>query len=190
MIVLVDYGAGNIFSVTNALREICAEFAVSNDPAKVEQAERVLLPGVGHFAQMMGELDRLRFRDPLIEFAQSGRPLLGICLGMQALFESSEEAPRVRGLGLLEGHVKRFPNNARVPHMGWNDARFSEGRDWFYFANSFYVPSGEATWAETEYGLTFASAVKQGNVVGFQFHPEKSGRAGLRLLRNWCFDAG
>lgn len=189
-IVVVDYGAGNLFSVANALEALAVPFIVSRDEETVKKSRRLLLPGVGHFGQMMAALDETGLRNSLLRACHSGTPLLGICLGMHALFEGSEEAPGVAGLGLLRGVVRRLPPGSRVPQMGWNLVRFLDGhQDWFTFANSFVAPDGEATWATSEFGETFPSAVRKGNLTATQFHPEKSGAAGLDLLRRWCSDA-
>lgn len=188
MIAILDYGSGNLFSVTNALRVIGAEFRVTKSHRALWDASKILLPGVGHFGQMMSALDQLDVRYLLPEIAVNGKQILGICLGMQVLFESSEEAPGQAGLGILSGAVHRFADTQRVPHMGWNEAAFGDSEPtWFYFANSFYVPVGEVTSAKTTYGETdFSAAVRKENVTGFQFHPEKSGSAGLALLKEWC----
>lgn len=188
MIGMIDYGAGNLFSVANAFRVVGAEYRLVRSGDELAGCSKVVLPGVGHFGQMFEALESRGFLPALREIDV---PLLGICLGMQALFESSLEAPGVAGLGLLNGVVSRLPEGCRVPHMGWNEVAFSDGsRDWFYFANSFVVRRTDAVWGETEYGVPFASAVRKGNVTGFQFHPEKSGAAGLELVRRWCENAG
>ena len=147
-----------------------------------------MLPGVGHFGQMMRALDEMDVRETLIERIRAGVPFLGICLGMQALFEASEEAPEVRGLGIFPGAVRRFPAGARVPHMGWNRAgtaaRFEAvcaalaARPYVYFAHSYYVPVDEHAAATCTYGCRYTAALEAGNVFGVQFHPEKSGAAG------------
>lgn len=191
MIAVVDYGAGNLFSVANALQAIGAEFRFASEPTALRGADKILLPGVGHFGQMMGALDERDLREALLGAVKEGTPILGICLGMQALYEWSEEAPGVAGLGLIAGTVRALPSGCRVPHMGWNTVRFASGEDvWCYFANSFAAPVSGATWGTTEYGGAFSSAVRKGNLSGFQFHPEKSGAKGLELIARWCRDAG
>ncbi len=191
MIAVLDYGASNLFSVKNALTAIGASFRLVGSPAELNIFEKILLPGVGHFGQMMAALERLELRQPLISAANAGTPVLGICLGMQALFDGSDEAPGVNGLGLLPGKIRSLPKTCRVPHMGWNNVLFSEGdEDWFYFANSYALPRTEATWGVTDYSGEFTSAVRTDNIWGFQFHPEKSGAAGLNLLSRWCNFAG
>ncbi|HVT13228.1 MAG TPA: imidazole glycerol phosphate synthase subunit HisH [Fimbriimonadaceae bacterium] len=183
MIAVVDYGAGNLHSVCNALDVIGRPYRIAQMPLDLDAASAILLPGVGHFGQMMRSLESTGMADRLREEAGKETPLLGICLGMQALFESSEEAPGIAGLGLLPGEIRRFVDVPRVPHMGWNDV---EGAGIFYFANSFYAPVSECTTGVSEYGVRFSAIVRKGNVGGFQFHPEKSSAAGLDLLRKWC----
>ncbi len=190
LIALIDYGAGNLFSVSNGLEAIGAQFHLVRHPSEMGPDDAILLPGVGHFGQMMRALDDLDFRAPLIAAAGAGRPLLGICLGMQALFEWSDEAPGTPGLGLLPGTARLLPDTCRLPHMGWNRVSFvGASSEWFYFANSYALPKNDATWGTTNYGGEFSSAVRKDNLWGFQFHPEKSGPAGLELLARWCFDA-
>lgn len=199
MITVVNYGAGNLRSVTNTLEALGARYAVTQDAEPVEAAEAVILPGVGHFGQMMDALDRLRLRDALVHKARSGAPLLGICLGLQAMFETSEEAPEQKGLGLFPGRVRRFPAGLRCPHMGWNTvrrarvSRLLEGlaaAPYFYFANSYYCPAGDHAAALCAYGVEFCALLESGNVFGCQFHPEKSGPAGLAMMRNFLRLAG
>ena len=189
---IFDYGAGNLRSVQNTLDEIGARYEVVNDAAGLERGEKIILPGVGHFGQMMRALDSLGVRGALQAQLASGKPFLGICLGLQALFERSEEAPEVQGLGHLEGQVKRFPLDARVPHMGWNDlsakadSRLIEGRPYVYFAHSYYCPVVEGTSATCDYsGVTYMAVLEAGNVCGVQFHPEKSGPLGLDIVRRF-----
>lgn len=199
MITVVNYGAGNLRSVANTLEALGARYAVTQDARAVEEAEAVVLPGVGHFGQMMEALDRLGLRDALARKARSGAPLLGICLGLQAMFETSEEAPEQKGLGLFPGAVRRFPSGVRCPHMGWNTvravraARLLEGlgpAPYFYFANSYYCPAGAHAAALCDYGAEFCALLESGNVFGVQFHPEKSGPAGLAMMRNFLRLAG
>jgi imidazole glycerol phosphate synthase glutamine amidotransferase subunit len=194
MIAIVDYGAGNLRSVQNTLGAIGCEYTLVRDGDALRQASRVILPGVGHFGQMMRALDGLALRDPLVERIRAGVPFLGICLGMQALFESSEEAPEVRGLGLYAGMVKRFPAGARVPHMGWNELTVKAGskllenlgaRPFVYFAHSYYVPEDARAAATCTYEVTYTAAIESENVSGVQFHPEKSGDLGQRIVQNF-----
>jgi imidazole glycerol-phosphate synthase subunit HisH len=183
MIAIFDYGAGNLRSVQNTLAELDCEYTLVNDAAGLRSASKILLPGVGHFGQMMRALDALQVREAFLERIRAGVPFFGICLGMQALFEASEEAPEVRGLGLYPGVVRRFPQEARVPHMGWNQLE-PDGR-YVYFAHSYYVPENERTSAACTYGLRFTAMLKSGNVQGVQFHPEKSGAVGLRIVKDF-----
>jgi imidazole glycerol phosphate synthase glutamine amidotransferase subunit len=194
MIAIFDYGAGNLQSVKNTLGELGCEYTLIRDSEGLRQATRILLPGVGHFGQMMRALDDLGVRETLLERLRAGVPFLGICLGMQALFERSEEAPEVRGLGLFPGAVQRFPLGARVPHMGWNqletqpDSGLLRGiapRSYVYFAHSYYVPVVPQASAVCTYGLRYTAVLEAGNVSGVQFHPEKSGAIGLRIVRNF-----
>ena len=183
MISILDYGAGNLRSVQNTLAELNCEYTLVNNARGLRAATKILLPGVGHFGQMMRALDFLEVRDALLERIASNVPFFGICLGMQALFEASEEAPEVRGLGLYLGTVRRFPADARVPHMGWNQLE-PDGR-YVYFAHSYFVPENERTSAACTYGLRFTAMLKSGNVQGVQFHPEKSGAVGLAIVKEF-----
>ena len=194
MIAIFDYGAGNLRSVQNTLGELGTEFSVVNDSAGLRAATRILLPGVGHFGQMMRALDTLDVRDTLLERIRAGVPFFGICLGMQALFEASAEAPEARGLGLYPGTVERFPMDARVPHMGWNELNVRAGsklicnlpaRPYVYFAHSYYVPENPRASATCTYEVPYTAALESGNVFGVQFHPEKSGPVGLQIVRNF-----
>ena len=194
MIAILDYGAGNLQSVQNTLAEIGCRYTLVRDAAGLRQAGKIILPGVGHFGQMMRALDAMDVRGALLERIRAGVPFLGICLGMQALFEASEEAPEVRGLGLYPGQVQRFPADARVPHMGWNELeprngsklmRNLPGRPFVYFAHSYYVPVNERAAATCTYTLPYTAALESANVFGVQFHPEKSAAAGQRIVRNF-----
>jgi imidazole glycerol phosphate synthase glutamine amidotransferase subunit len=183
MIAILDYGAGNLRSVQNTLAELGCEYNLVNDAAGLRAATKILLPGVGHFGQMMRALDAMNVRETLTERIGAGVPFFGVCLGMQALFESSEEAPDVRGLALYPGTVRRFPLDARVPHMGWNQLE-PDGR-FVYFAHSYYVPECAQTSAVCTYGPRFTAMLKAGNVQGVQFHPEKSGPVGLAIVKDF-----
>jgi len=197
MICIVDYGMGNLRSVEKAFAFLGKEVAVSPEPADVLAASGVVLPGVGAFGDAMRELEERKLADPLRRAIDGGVPFLGICLGLQLLFEESEESPGVRGLGILPGRVARFPSRVKVPHMGWNDIRvlrdhpvlegLAEG-SYFYFVHSYYVipERDEHRLTLTQYGEEFVSGVADGNLVAFQFHPEKSSGAGLRLLENFA----
>ena len=194
MIAIFDYGAGNLRSVQNTLGELGCDYTVVNHAAGLAAASKIILPGVGHFGQMMRALDALGVRSTLIERIQAGVPFLGICLGMQALFDTSEEAPEVRGLGIYPGTVQRFPLGARVPHMGWNELEVHPAsklihdlpaRPYVYFAHSYYVPENPRASATCTYELPYTAALECGNVYGVQFHPEKSGAVGLKIVRNF-----
>ena len=192
MISILDYGAGNLRSVQNTLAEIGAEFKLVRDAAGLERATKIILPGVGHFGQMMRAFDAMGVREALVDRIRAGVPFLGICLGLQALFQSSEEAPEERGLGMFEGVIHRFPANARVPHMGWNQIAPQPRSKlvraitpYLYFAHSYYAPLHDATAATCNYGLDYTAVLESGNIFGVQFHPEKSGPMGLGIVRNF-----
>ncbi|MGC9399585.1 MAG: imidazole glycerol phosphate synthase subunit HisH [Anaerolineae bacterium] len=197
MIALIDYGAGNVRSVEKALRTVGAAVTVTQDPSTVLAAEKVVLPGVGAFADCMQSLRRLDMIDPIHTIAARGTPFLGICVGLQVLFEEGTEMGRHEGLGLLPGRVVRFelPAEFKVPHTGWNQIRpikttpLFEGLPkgaWAYFNHGYYGQAREAhTLAVTDYGIDFACAVQRDNVYGIQFHPEKSQQVGLRILKNF-----
>lgn len=194
MIAIFDYGAGNLRSVQNTLGELGWEYELVRDAEGLRRAPKIILPGVGHFGQMMRALDALQVRGALLERIRAGVPFLGICLGLQALFEASEEAPEERGLGLYPGTVRRFPADARVPHMGWNElearpdsklVRNLDARPFVYFAHSYYVPENERASATCTYAVPYTAVLECGNVFGVQFHPEKSGPVGLRIVRNF-----
>lgn len=196
---VVDYGLGNLPSVTKALERVGAEARLLTAPSDFERPmDAVVLPGVGHFGAGARNLTELGFAGPLTAWAASGQPLLGICLGLQLLFARSEEDPDARGLGIVEGAVRRIKVDAglKVPHMGWNSVAV-DGRtrvvgaidpgDYVYFVHSYVVePDASVAVGHTEYGATFCSAVEQGNVVGVQFHPEKSADVGRKLLDRFC----
>ncbi len=194
MISILDYGAGNLRSVENALGAIGAEFQRARDAAALSRAAKIILPGVGHFGQMMRALDEMGVREALRERIRAGVPFLGICLGLQALFEASEEAPEARGLALFPGEIKRFRGEARVPHMGWNSLeRTRESRllagtgdaPYVYFANSFYAPAVPQASATCFYGARFTAVIEHDNIHAVQFHPEKSGAVGLKIVNNF-----
>jgi glutamine amidotransferase len=194
VIAILDYGAGNLRSVQNTLEEVGARYTVVDDAEELRRADKIILPGVGHFGQLLRSLDAMRVREALVEQIRKGVPFLGICLGLQALFEDSEEAPEVRGLGLFPGKVRRFAEDARVPHMGWNDLDIKAGsrllaglgpHPFFYFAHSYYVPLCEGTAAECTYAVPYTAVFEADNVFGVQFHPEKSGPLGLKVIRNF-----
>lgn len=194
MIAILDYGAGNLRSVQNTLDKIGAVYRVVNSAAGLADASKIVLPGVGHFGQTMRALDSLQVREPLIDRIGAGVPFLGICLGLQALFESSEEAPDLPGLALFPGTIRRFSNAARVPHMGWNTLQPAAPSKLLaglapdahmYFAHSYYAPVVGATAATCDYIHPYTAVLESRNVYGVQFHPEKSGPAGLAVMRNF-----
>lgn len=191
MIGIIDYGAGNLRSVQNAFETIGARYELVRDSDGLRRAEKIVLPGVGHFGQMMDALDALRLRETIRERIAKGVPFLGVCLGLQALFERSAESPETSGLGIFAGEVERFPSDSRVPHMGWNtvravgESRLVAGEPHLYFAHSFYVPVCEAAAAICTYSRPFTAALESGNCFGVQFHPEKSGPVGLEILRRF-----
>lgn len=198
MIAVIDYGAGNLKSVKNALDHLGAANMRASTAKEILLADAVILPGVGEFGTAMAELERRGIKEAVIEAAGSGRPLLGICLGMQLLFEAGEESRGAKGLGILPGRVPRFPAEMglKIPHMGWNsvmpikESRLLDGLpkgSYMYFVHSFYVKAAERSdvSAISEYGLIFDAAVERGNIFGCQFHPEKSGAAGLAILKNF-----
>ncbi len=197
-VVVVDYGMGNLRSVAKALERVGAEVRVSARPEDVEQAGKLVLPGVGAFAAAMAELSQRDLVEPLWRYLREDRPFLGICLGLQLLLEKSYEEGEHRGLGVLAGDVVRFEPtdpNLKVPHMGWNQLQMRPGVPLFagvpegadvYFVHSYYVrPASEVGAAETDYGGRFCSAVWQGRVFATQFHPEKSQKVGLQILANF-----
>lgn len=195
-VVVVDYDAGNLRSVRRALEHAGARAIVSDDPRAVSAARAVVLPGVGAASETMEKLRQRRLVEPLLDVIASGRPFLGVCMGMQALFDFSEEGGSHPCLGVLPGRVVRFETDAPVPHMGWNTldvvsshpllAGIESGAH-VYFVHSYYPVPGEAAMvvAETEYGGRFASVVARDNVMATQFHPEKSGRTGLAIYANF-----
>lgn len=194
MIAVFDYGAGNIRSVQNTLGAIGAQYTVVDDVEGLRAASKIILPGVGHFGQLIRSLDAMRVRTAFLERIDAGVPFLGICLGLQALFESSDEAPEVVGFGKFAGSVRRFPITARVPHMGWNEIEpLRESRllanigpkPYVYFAHSYYVPVVDAASATCTYTEPYTAVLESGNIFGVQFHPEKSGPLGLKIVKNF-----
>jgi glutamine amidotransferase len=195
MIAIVDYKAGNLTSVKKAFDHLGAETIVTSDPSEVEASEKIVLPGVGHFAATKA-LDDAGLRDVIIGKIEVGVPFLGICVGMQWMLASSEEAPDVHGLALWPGECSRFPAGVKSPHVGWNSLRIRNSasrllqgvapESYVYFTHSYRVPLLAATAAECEYAGGFSAAVEQDNLFGVQFHPEKSGAVGLQILRNFC----
>ena len=197
MIAIIDYGAGNLQSVEKALRHLGCQCQITADPGELAAAQAAVLPGVGAFGDAMGQLRARGLEEPIRQFVSSGKPFLGICLGLQILFEESEESPGVKGLGLLRGRVLRLPKESglKIPHIGWNSLSVGkpgglfagvEGEPYVYFVHSYYLQAEEDVVAATaEYGATIHAAVQKDNLLACQFHPEKSGEVGLKLLRNF-----
>lgn len=192
---LVEYGAGNLPSVERALRRLGVESERAGTPEALVGSRTIILPGVGHFGALMRTLAERHLLAPLRAALAGGVPFLGICLGLQALYAASEEAPDQSGLGILAGAIRPLPNTAKLPHMGWNQVRRLRPstllRDlpadaFFYFAHSYAaLDAGEVAVALCDHGVPFVAALEQGNVMAVQFHPEKSGAAGARVLRNF-----
>ena len=200
MITLLDYGAGNVRSVINAIESLGETVTIVATAEDILAAEKLVFPGVGAFGSMMQILNRKGYVDPLKSYIQSNRPFLGICLGLQALFDNSEEAIGIKGLGIIPGEVVRFHVDLSVPHMGWNGLNIRQpsgifnglrGDEKFYFVHSYHVvPKDEsAVLTTTDYGCRFVSSIQQGNILATQFHPEKSGPNGIRILKNFLEDA-
>ncbi len=196
MVTIMDYGSGNVGSLAKALARLGVEHRLACDPEAIAASDRVILPGVGHFGAVMAALEQRGLRAPILQYLRSGRPFLGICVGLQVLFEGSEEAPGVAGLGLWPGTVRRFaPGPHKVPHVGWarpqaiQPSRLLAGlgaEAAFYFTHSYYVPAGAPTTHRVDYNNRFLAAAEAGAVAGAQFHPEKSGAAGLAVLANFA----
>ncbi len=194
-VTLLDYGAGNVTSVERALRRLGAIVLTTNQPHAIAEAERLILPGVGHCGALIAALDAHGLRQPLRDAIARGANFLGICLGLQALYEASDEAPSLAGLGLLPGRVTHLPSGVKLPHMGWNQLRCTRScrllagispEAYFYFAHSYAAPAdGPESTAVCEHGRAFIAVVEQRNIFGVQFHPEKSGAPGAKLLENF-----
>jgi glutamine amidotransferase len=195
MIAIVDYRAGNLASVKKALDRVSSGAVITSDPDVVRRSQKLVLPGVGHFSAT-SVLDESGLREAIAESIRRGIPFLGICVGLQWMIESSEEAPGVRGLGIWTGQCEHFPVSVKAPHVGWNQLEIANGSSrllngvpsgaFVYFTHSYRVPMLPATVAACEYGGRFSAAVEQDNMFGVQFHPEKSGAVGLKLLENFC----
>ncbi|WP_338471824.1 imidazole glycerol phosphate synthase subunit HisH [Niallia sp. XMNu-256] len=202
MIGIVDYGMGNLFSVSEALKRLEVAFFISEDPDELAKADRLILPGVGAFKDAMVRLNDTGMTDFLHEYVATGKPLLGICLGMQLLFEESEEGGHSKGLGLLPGHVVRFPGKVesgetyKVPHMGWNRVKWVHAspitkktdEDYAYFVHSYFVKTDnpEILIGKADYYEEVPAVVGRNSIYGMQFHPEKSSKLGVQLLTNFC----
>ena len=199
MIAIIDYDAGNLRSVEKALQYLGKETIVTRDPEQIRKADKVILPGVGAFGDAMKKLQEYHLDTLIHEIADSGKPLLGICLGLQLLFEESEESPGVEGLGILEGKIRRIPEGEglKVPHIGWNSLHLEHnGRlfrnipenSYVYFVHSYYLEAKdpEIVKASTEYGVHIHASVEKNNLFACQFHPEKSSETGLQILKNFA----
>ena len=193
-ITILDYGAGNVPSVERALQRLGVESHRTSSPECISKAEALLLPGVGHYAALVRALDEKKLRAPLIDAIRRGVPFLGICLGLQVLFKSSDEASQLQGLNLLPGIVSALPPNVKLPHMGWNqlekkrESSLLAGVDaaaYFYFAHSYAVLDSNDAAATCSHGTKFAAVIEQQNIFAVQFHPEKSGDSGARVLQNF-----
>lgn len=194
MIAIVDYGAGNLNSVKKAFDHLGAKVVVTAQPETVSTADKIVLPGVGHFSAL-GGLDNTGLRDAVLQGARAGKPFLGICLGMQWLFEGSDEAPEFAGAGIFAGRCRPFPSSVKSPHVGWNSLavrgnsrllRNVAPDSFVYYTHSFQAPVVAATMAASEYGAHLSAVVEQENIFGVQFHPEKSWTVGLLILNNFC----
>ncbi|MCI6638318.1 MAG: imidazole glycerol phosphate synthase subunit HisH [Bilifractor sp.] len=202
MIAIIDYDAGNIRSVEKAFVSLGEDVTVTRDAEVLQKADKVVLPGVGNFGDCMQNLERFGLVPVIREIASGGKPFLGICVGLQLLFEESEESPGVKGLGILKGRILRIPEreNLKIPHMGWNSIHLirqnGSGRlfrgipeqSYVYFVHSYYLKAADEgiVTATTEYGVTIHASVEKGNVFATQFHPEKSSDTGLAILRNFA----
>ena len=199
MIAIIDYGAGNIQSVYKALKFIGADCKVTSDKDEILNADGAILPGVGSFGDAMDTMTKRGIKNTIIEYTKSGKPFLGICLGLQLLFPESEETPGVKGLDIFKGTITKIPNQNRtlkIPHMGWNNISIKqkngifkgiEGEPYVYFVHSFYLKAQDKdiVAATTQYGVEIDAAVQKGNIIATQFHPEKSGEVGLKMLKNF-----
>jgi glutamine amidotransferase len=194
MIVIVDYGAGNLTSVRKAFEHLGADILVTRNPADLARAEKIVLPGVGHFGAT-AVMAASGMRQAILGSIREQKPFLGICVGLQWLFEGSEEAPATPGAALLEGICRGFPAEVKSPHVGWNSIEVHPGSRllrglnsgaFVYYTHSYYAPTTAETVACTQYGLPFAGAVERNNIFAVQFHPEKSGAPGLQILTNFC----
>ncbi len=205
MIAIVDYGVGNLFSLSRSLAYVGADVCVTGDREKIKRAEKIILPGVGAFGDAIKKLRAACLDEVLVSEAKKGKPILGICLGMQLLFDKSFEYGEHTGLGLIKGEIRpiadKIGKNLKVPHIGWNSLEFTEKKselfkyihdgDFVYFVHSYYAADcEESVIANAEYGAKLTAAVQNGNVYGCQFHPEKSGKTGLAILRAFCEKEG
>lgn len=201
MIAIVDYGVGNLFSLKSSFDKIGEETFVTGNPNEIKRADKIVLPGVGAFGDAAKKLNDTKLSAVILKEALGGKPLLGICLGMQLLFERSFEHGVYEGLGLIKGKIRPIkdviPSDYKIPHIGWNSLsikrkdcplfKYIKNGDFVYFVHSYYgADCADATVAETEYGAPLCAAVAKGNIMGCQFHPEKSGEVGLKILKAFC----
>ena len=199
MTAIIDYGAGNIQSVCKALRHIGCDCFVTRDREEILNAKAAVLPGVGSFGDTVDSLNQFGIKETAVEFIKSGKPFLGICLGLQLLFPESEESPGAKGLGVYDGSITKIPSGEglKIPHMGWNSISIKkgsrlfagiEGDPYVYFVHSYFLHAADRdiVAAQTEYGVIIDAAIECGNVFATQFHPEKSGDVGLRILKNFA----
>lgn len=191
MIVIIDYEAGNLKSICNMLEFLGEEYVISSDASVIENADKIIFPGQGHFAQAMKNLQNKNLIEPIKNAINNGKKFLGICLGLQVLFEKSEEAPGVKGLGIIKGEVKKF-QIGKTPQIGWNEIKTTNNNSYlddkfFYFVNSYYVvPEDKSVISSIcNYHIDFAASIEQGNVTAVQFHPEKSTDAGVEFFKKW-----
>ncbi|HIQ89228.1 TPA: imidazole glycerol phosphate synthase subunit HisH [Candidatus Galligastranaerophilus faecipullorum] len=190
-VVIIDYGAGNVKSLGNMLEFLGAQYEITGDKNKILAAEKIIFPGQGHFEQALKKLEEHNMPDVIKEAISKGADFLGICLGLQVLFEKSEEAPGVKGLGIFKGEVKKF-QKGKTPQIGWNNISVTPANtyledDYFYFVNSYYVvPEDKSIISSiTNYHIDFCSSVQKDNICAVQFHPEKSSDAGIRFFKKW-----
>lgn len=197
MIAVIDYGLGNLRSVSKALEKAGAKTKVTNSPKVISKAEAIVFPGVGAFSKGMENLRKLKILKTITDSIKSGKPFLGLCLGLQLLFTESEEYGNHKGFSIIKGKVKRFMGKVKIPHMGWNQVKFTGQHadlfkgvnkgNYFYFVHSYYVEPEDKSiiTTRTDYGIEFASSIQKNNIYGLQFHPEKSGELGQRVLENF-----
>lgn len=197
MIAIIDYGVGNLFSLTHSLNKIGAKCVITNDKTVIDKAEKIILPGVGAFGDAVQKLADSGLDEVIKRQCANGKPLLGICLGMQLLFDRSFEYGEYKGLGLISGEIEPIANyvsGLKIPHMGWNSLNIVDDNplfadtkdgDYVYFVHSFFAKCNEGLSATADYGIKLTAAVRKNNVFGMQFHPEKSGEVGLKILKNF-----
>lgn len=190
-IIIIDYGAGNVKSLGNMLEFLGYEYEITDDREKILNAKKIIFPGQGHFEQAMNKLNAKNLPEVIRKSIDSGANFLGICLGLQVLFEKSEEAPNVEGLGIFKGEVKKF-HKGKIPQIGWNNIKTTQANtylqdDYFYFVNSYYVvPEDKSIISSiTNYHIDFCSSVQKNNICAVQFHPEKSSEAGIKFFKKW-----